>query len=102
MVSSSRIVSTAYGATSGPGGGSGSRPEAPITIRSTGPPRSSTARAAITLVLPGVEPIPSTASRPAARKRCVQLDLLAGDVEEAAQVDVVRAGARAPPPSPAG
>src|SRR6185503_8035578 len=57
-----------YGATSGPAGGSGSRPAAATTIRSTSSARISTARAAITFVFPGVEPIPRTASRPAERK----------------------------------
>ena len=58
-------------------------------------PAPRTARTAITLVLPGEEPMPSSASSPAASNSALELELLAGQVVEPAEVDVVAAGLQA-------
>src|SRR6185295_14536326 len=67
-VSSSSRVWSAYG-TLKPGGGSRSRPAADTWIESAGAGSASVASSAIRLVLPGAEPMPSRASRPARSKR---------------------------------
>ena len=80
-------------------GGSRSRPPAHTSTRSGVVPSSRTARTAITLVLPGEDPMPSSASSPASWKRSCSRQLLAGQVVEPAEVDVVRARLAGRPPS---
>ena len=68
-----------------------SRPAASTSSRSGAIPSSRTALTAITFVLPGLDPMPSRASRPGLLEVVVQLELLTRQPVEAAQVDVVTA-----------